>query len=221
VQRLIDGTHAAPARLDAKKKSLTATEQLAPEVQILRARFIGRRDELDAKRLVFIDESGSHVAMTREWARSPRGHRAPGLAPRNRGCITTMIGALALDGVRTLMTVEGGTDLAVFRTFVEHFLVPNLRPGDIVLLDNLGAHKDREIRRLVEAAGATLRYLPPYSPELNPIELCWSKLKALLKAFAPRSRESLDRAIALALELISSADAAAWFAHCGYGVHFK
>ena len=132
-----------------------------------------------------------------------------------------MLGALDTRGVRAMMTVEGATDAEVFETFIERVLAPKLRPGDIVVLDNVGAHKPGNARRIIEAAGASLLFLPPYSPDLNPIELCWSKLKAALKEFGARTRATLDSAIRRAMDLIGSDDAAAWFKHCGYGAHGK
>ncbi len=156
--------------------------------------------------------------MTREYARSPRGQRALGAVPRNSGTVTTMIGALDLTGIRAMMTIEGATDTEVFETFVDRVLAHKLRQGDIVLLDNVGAHRTDEARRRIEAAGATVVYLPPYSPEMNPIELCWSKLKGLLREFAARTRDALDEAIRRAMDLIDKHDAAAWFKHCGYQV---
>ncbi len=115
-----------------------------------------------------------------------------------------------------MMTIEGGTSGDVFVAYVEQVLVPTLRPGQIVVLDNLGAHKDLRVRPLIEAAGAFVRYLPPYSPELNPIELAWSKLKTLLKVFKARTREELDRCISWAMGALSEADCRGWFKHCGY-----
>jgi transposase len=173
---------------------------------------------LDVEKLIFIDEAGSHVAMTPDFARAPKGQRVVDIVPRNRGTVTTMIGALGLVGLLGIMTVEGGTDTAVFEAFVGHILVPKLKPGDIVVVDNVGAHKPERIRKLVEAAGATLLFLPPYSPDFNPIEECWSKLKSLLKRMKARSREALDNAIAEAMEFITSTDAAGWFHHAGYPV---
>lgn len=157
--------------------------------------------------------------MTRDYARAPCGERVGGNVPRNRGDVTTMIGALDVRGVRAMMTIEGGTDAEVFETFLEQVLVRRLRPGDIVVLDNLGAHKSVNVRLLIEGAGARLVYLPPYSPDLNPIELCWSKLKAALKDFGARTREALETAIRRAMDLIVPDDAAGWFKHCGYQAH--
>lgn len=127
-----------------------------------------------------------------------------------------MLGAIALDGWRGLMTIEGATSAAVFEAFVEHILAPNLKPGDIVVWDNLGAHKTERARLLVERAGASVVFLPPYSPDLNPIEHCWSKLKHVLRKLGARTRAALDHAIALAMDAITPADAAAWIRHCGY-----
>jgi transposase len=168
---------------------------------------------------VFIDEAGSHIAMTRDYARAPRGERALGSVPRNAGTITTMIGALDVTGVRAMMTIEGATDGEVFETFLERVLLRKLRPGDIVVLDNVGAHRTPNVRRLIEEAGATVLYLPPYSPDLNPIELAWSKLKAILKEFGARTHDALDAAIRRAMNLIGRLDAAGWFKHCGYQAH--
>ncbi len=157
--------------------------------------------------------------MTRDYARSPRGERALGSVPRNAGTVTTMIGALDVTGVRAMMTIEGATDGEVFETFLERVLVRKLRPGDIVVLDNVGAHKTPNVRRLIAAAGASVLYLPPYSPDLNPIELCWSKLKAILKELGARTHDALDAAIRRAMDLIGRSDAVGWFKHCGYQAH--
>lgn len=118
-----------------------------------------------------------------------------------------------------MMTIEGATDAEVFEAFLEHVLVRKLQPGDIVVLDNVGAHKPERMRQLVQAAGARLVFLPPYSPDLSPIELAWSKLKGALKDFGARTRGGLDDAIKRAMDLICREDAEAWFAHCGYEAH--
>ena len=130
-----------------------------------------------------------------------------------------MIGALDVRGMRAMMTVEGGTDADVFEAFVEQVLIRKLRPGDIVVLDNVGAHKPKRIRELVEAAGARLLFLPPYSPDLNPIEFGWSKLKGILKTIGARTRDALDVAIRRGMDLIGADDARAWFTECGYQAH--
>jgi len=173
---------------------------------------------LDSHRLVFLDETGCHIGMTRTYARAPVGQRVVGHVPRNRGTVTTVLGAIALDGVRAMMTIEGATTAAVFDAFVESLLVPRLKPGDIVVMDNVGAHKPSYILERIRAAGAHVLFLPPYSPEFNPIELFWNKLKELLKHMAPRSREELDHAIAKAMELTTREDISGWFRHCGYKI---
>ena len=130
-----------------------------------------------------------------------------------------MIGALALDGLRTMMTIEGPTTADVFEAFVDHMLIPELKEGDVVVLDNVGAHKPERIAEKIRAAGAHVIFLPPYSPDLNPIEPCWGKLKGTLKSIGAITRRSLDDAIAHGMSLITPQDAAAWFRHCGYGGH--
>lgn len=138
--------------------------------------------------------------------------------PRNRGTVLTMIGALTLDGLTAMMTVEGGTSGDVFVAYVKHVLLPELRPGDIVVMDNLGAHKDVRVRPLIESAGAFVKYLPPYSPDLNPIEMAWSKVKQFLRTAKARSREALETALRWAMDITTASDAEGWFNECGYPV---
>lgn len=172
--------------------------------------------QLDLNRFKFIDESGVNLAMTRLYGRAPRGQRAVGSVPINYGENLTIIGAIGTGGLDALMTVDGATDGEIFRVYVGEVLCPTLRPGDIVLMDNLGAHKVRGIREAIEGRGAKLIYLPPYSPDLSPIERCWSKIKTVLRAKGARTRRALERAIKEAIETITESDALAWFAHCGY-----
>ena len=127
-----------------------------------------------------------------------------------------MLGALRLDGLHCLMTVNGGTDGDVFLAFIEQLVVPTLRQGDVVVLDNLSAHKVKGVRELIDGAGAELVYLPPYSPELNPIEQCWSKLKHLLRKASARTRDALDNALGKAMKQVTSSDCHGWFSACGY-----
>jgi transposase len=134
------------------------------------------------QRCKFIDESGVNLALTRLYGRAPRGERARGRVPINYGANLTIIGALGIAGLDALMTVEGATDGEVFRVYVNRVLCPSLRRGDIVVMDNLGAHKVSGIREAIEGCGARLIYLPPYSPDLSPIERCWSKMKTALRA---------------------------------------
>jgi transposase len=156
--------------------------------------------------------------MTRQYGRAPRGERVVGAVPQNYGANVTMLAALSLQGVGAVMTVDGATDAAVFHAYVEHVLCPTLVPGDVVIMDNLRAHKVAGIRERIEACGARLIYLPPYSPDLSPIEPCWSKLKALLRTAQARTREALDAAIQQVLAAVTASDARGWFRHCGYAL---
>ena len=171
---------------------------------------------VDPARLVFIDECGTHTSMTRRNARAPRGFRARGAVPRNRGAVITLIAGLALSGMTPAMTVQGGTTAAVFAAYLEQVLPPSLRPGQVVVVDNVGAHKPDRMRALVEAAGCRLVFLPAYSPDLSPVEEAFSKIKTLIKAAGARTRAALDAAIAVALAAVTASDAAGWFTHAGY-----
>lgn len=201
-----------------KRKSLSATEQNSERVLELRRRFIDKIGSLPSGKLVFINETGSNIAMTRPYGRALRGTPVYERVPRNRGTVTTVIGALTIAGLEAVMTIEGGTSGAVFLAYVERVLAPILQPGDIVVLDNVGAHRDRRVRQVIEDLGATLMFLPPYSPDLNPIELCWAKFKDLLRAAKARTRQALDATIAAAMEKVSPVDCAGWFSHCGYTI---
>ena len=154
--------------------------------------------------------------MTRRRARAPRGTRARGTVPRNRGPVTTLITGLSLAGMAPAMTVEGGTTTAVFAAYLEQVLIPWLRPGQVVVVDNVGAHKPDRMRALVAAAGCHLIFLPADSPDLSPVEEAFSKLKILIRAAVARTRAALDAAIAVALAAVSASDAVGWFTHAGY-----
>jgi len=154
--------------------------------------------------------------MTRRSGRAPKGERVPGAVPLGHWEVTTLIGALALDGVRVGFSVDAATDADIFPVFVEQILRPVLRPGDVVVWENLPAHKTPELKARIEAAQATLLPLPPYSPDFNPIEQCWSKVKAFLRVAEARTREALEQAIAHAFAGITASDARGWFQHCGY-----
>lgn len=171
----------------------------------------------DAKRLVFIDESGFNTSMTRLRARAPRGKRAYGKVPRNRGKNQTLIASITLEGgMGEAMCIKGGTDGAVFEAYVEKFLAPSLHEGQVVVLDGLGAHRSERARELIEGRGCDLVFLPPYSPDLNPIEEAFSKIKNIVRKFGARTREALNEAIAEALSEIKLEDVIGWFSHCGY-----
>jgi transposase len=170
----------------------------------------------DARRLVFIDESGFSISMDRLRSRAPRGKRAYGRVPRNRGKNQTLIASMSLQGgMGECMCIEGATDAAVFEAYVEEVLAPSLVKGQVVVLDRLGAHRTARVRELIEGRGCDLVFLPSYSPDLNPIEEAFSKIKNLVRKAGEREREALNEAIAQALRAIRLRDVAGWFAHCG------
>jgi transposase len=199
--------------LAAQKKSQLATER-DEEKRGLWRWLAGR---LDARRLVFIDESGFHTSMTRLRARAPRGERAYGKVPRNRGKNQTLIAAITLEGgMGEALAIEGATDAELFEAYVEEFLAPTLKAGQVVVLDGLGAHRTERVRELIEGRGADLLFLPSYSPDLNPIEEAFSKIKNLVRKAAARTREALNEAISEAMSAVTLEDVAGWFLHCGY-----
>jgi transposase len=173
---------------------------------------------VDPGRLVFIDETGIDTRMTRAYARAAKGQRAVGKVPRGRWERLTVLGALALDGVVASRSVAAATGTAVFLAFTEEVLIPALRdrPDALVVMDNLGAHKAERVRAALDRAGLAHRYLPSYSPDLNPIEPAWSKLKAGLRAVGARSKEGLEAALGPALAAITAQDAHGWFRLAGY-----
>ena len=205
-----------PRRLDAKKKSLSAGER----DEAARAAWRAAAAALDPAALVFVDECGTHVAHTRAYARAPRGRRAGGAVPRNRGRVTTLIASLtpAGPGPGPARTREGGTTKDAFLAYLREDLAPTLAAGQVVVLDNLGAHRATGVREAVEARGARLLYLPGYSPDFNPIELAFGKLKGALRGAGARTRDDLRAAIGAALAGATEDDARAFYAHCGFPV---
>lgn len=188
----------------------------------LRKTFAGRvarvlRPKL--KRLHFVDEIGTHLGLTRLYGRAAPGERVVEATSGYSGPHFTAVAAINLHGVKAPWLLEGSMNGPAFETYVEHVLAPSLRRGDIVVLDNLTPHKQTGVRRLLERRGARVEFLPPYSPDLNPIEQCWSKVKSALRAAKARTFEALVDALAEALRSVTTADIAAWFAHCGYAVH--
>lgn len=194
---------------------MSASEQDTPSIAKLRYEFRHLLLGVDPHNLVFVDESGVNLGMARLFARALRGERAVGHKPRNTGENVSLLGALSLDGLIAIISVKGSVDTAVFLTYLTHVLLPQLWPGAIVVMDNLKVHHATVIREKIEAVGARLVFLPPYSPDLSPIELCWSKLKQLLRSLAARTYEVLHQAITQVVSAISSDDAIGWFAHCG------
>lgn len=166
--------------------------------------------------MVFLDESGAKTNMTRLRGRAPRGQRVYDSAPYGNWHTTTMLSSVRLDGSTACMVVEGATDTDAFLAYVENILVPSLRPDDIVVVDNLAPHKSPAIAKAIRAAGADIWYLPPYSPDFNPIEKMWSKVKESLRAIAARTQEDLVEAIATALRSVTPSDAQGWYTSCGY-----
>jgi len=175
----------------------------------------------DVRRLVFVDESGTHISMDRLRSRAPKGVRAYGRVPKNRGKNLTLIASMSLDGMGESMCVEGATDARAFEAYVEHFLAPSLREGQVVVMDNLGAHRPQKVRELIEARGAELVFVPSYSPDLNPIEQAFSKIKNILRKLSARTHEALLEAMEEALCKVTPADAAGWFDHCDYQVEVQ
>jgi transposase len=188
-------------------------------VTALRSDWRARVAEFLVERLKFIDESGSNLALTRLFGRAAPGVRVAEGVPQNYGENVTMLAAMGVGGVSAPMTVNGAVDGEVFLAYVREVLCPTLSEGDIVVMDNLGAHRVAGAVEAIEATGARLEYLPPYSPDYNPIERCWSKIKTCLRKAKARTRAALEAALKQALLQITAADARAWFAHCGYPVH--
>jgi transposase len=170
----------------------------------------------DARQYVFLDECGVTTDLIRRYGRSPRGLRLRDHAPCGHWETTTVVATLRLEGLTAPAVFDGPIDKVSFRAYVEQVLVPTLRPGDVVVLDNLAVHKQPEVRTAIEAVGARLRFLPPYSPDFNPIEQAFAKLKAFLRAARPRNFDQVTALIAIALDLFTPPECANYIRHCGY-----
>jgi transposase len=203
-------------KITRKKKSLRAREQLDPEVIAQRREWGERTAGIDPDRFVFLDESNAKTTMTRAYGRAPRGERVVDHVPAGKYHSTTMMGAVRRDGTVAAMVYQGGTDVAAMEAFAEGDLRGIVRTGDIVVMDNLSSHKDAGVIAAIERAGASVWHLPPYSPDFNPIEEMWSKVKGILRSLAARTAETLLEAIGVALRAVTATDAENWFAHCGY-----
>jgi transposase len=171
---------------------------------------------LQPERLVFIDETGASTKMARRYGRALRGERCRAPVPHGHWKTTTLVGALRLEGMTAPMVLDGAMHGAAFLAYVEQVLAPTLIPGDIVIMDNLPAHKPAAVRRAIEAAGSELRFLPPYSPDFNPIEMAFSKLKAFLKKTAARTVNDLWDAIAIGIDTFTPTECQNYFAAAGY-----
>jgi transposase len=203
----------------AQKKSAHAAEQDRPDIVKRRQVWLESQLELDPDRLVFIDETSASTKMARRHGRAPCGERLRASVPHGHWKTTTFVAGLRLSGMSAPMVLDGPMTGAWFQAYVEQVLVPTLRAGDMVILDNLAAHKRPAVRDAIEAAGASLLFLPPYSPDLNPIENAFSKLKALLRKAAPRTVEQLWNEIAESIKAFSPNECANYFTAAGYHAH--
>jgi transposase len=171
---------------------------------------------VNPERLIFVDECGTHTSLGPIYGYAPRGERLYLSVPRNRGKNTTLLSSMSLEGMGSSLTVEGSTTARVFETYVEKVLAPSLKEGQVVVMDNLSAHKPKRIRELIEQQGCELVYLPSYSPDYNPIEEAFAKIKHLLRKAAARTKEALIEAIAAAISAITAEDIRSYFEHAGY-----
>ena len=215
----MSGTEAV--ELAAKKKSLHDSQRETRRVKALRqdfqTQFVEGLGKL-VKRLKFLDESGAHLGLTRLCGRAAPGQRVVEATPGYSGPHYTLVATLGWQEVTAPWIFEGSINSVAFEAYVRSQLLPTLRRGDILVMDNLSAHTGETIRQLIEAQGARLEFLPPYSPDFNPIELCWSKVKAALRAAKARTLAALVETVAKALHSISFTDIQNWFAHCGYAL---
>jgi transposase len=199
-----------------KKKGFVATERGSDRVKMARKAFMARMPQLDARRLVFIDETWTSIGMARPYARSPRGKVVMDDVPSRHRSTVTLLGGMTMDGLIATMTVDSGTDTEVFLAFLSEVLLPKLDPGDILIMDNLAAHHSQRVRDLLVEWRIGVLFLPPYSPDLNPIEMAWAKLKTWLRTARARTRRALDRAVAWGMDLITSDEAKNYVRHAGY-----
>ncbi len=203
-------------RPDREKKTAHAAEQDRPDVLKRREDWFEGQLDLDPARLVFIDETGASTNMARLRGRAPRGKRLRAGIPQGHWKTTTFVAGLRLTGMMAPMVLDGPMNRPAFLAYVQQVLVPELEPGDVVILDNLPAHKGAQVREAIEAAGASLLYLPPYSPDFNPIENAFAKLKALLRKAAERTIEGLWHLIGTLIETFSPEECTNYFAAAGY-----
>jgi transposase len=201
---------------DAKKKTLIASEQDREDVALKRKAWIASQPGLDPDRVVFLDETWAKTNMTRTRGRSEKGSRLVEKTPCGRWSTTTFLGAIRATGFVAPLCVEGAINGRLFLAWVEQHLAPQLRQGDVVVMDNLSSHKVKGVAEAIEAVGAEVRYLPPYSPDLNPIELAFSKFKRLLRDGMRRTQEGLVGLCGSVLDLFNESEIRNYFRHCGY-----
>jgi len=193
-----------------------AAEQLRADVVLARHVWRERQPVLALKRLIFIDETGAATNMVRRYGRSPRGQRVKGYAPNGHWKTTTFLAGLTSSGIIAPLVVDAPMNRAIFTQYVRQFLAPHLNPGDIIIMDNLSSHKGVEVEAVIATRGATLLFLPPYSPDLNPIEMAFAKLKTLLRTAAERTRDDLWNRIGCLLELFKPDECSNYIRHAGY-----
>jgi transposase len=210
---------ASALETDAKKKSKRAEEQLRDDVKQARKAFQDTQKTLAGDDIITVDEMGCVTGMSRAYGYAPQGSRAVSYEPGGKGTRLSLIGALSTEGFLGGLELEGPVNGDVFEAFVEQVLVPRLRPGKVVIWDNVSFHRRESLRELIEAHGATVTFLPAYSPEFNPIEECWSKVKAWLRKKAARTIEALQAAITEAIQQVTVKDINGWFRHAGYKVN--
>ena len=203
-------------KLSRKKKTIRSSQAQTERVQKLRIEYWEKVKQIDPDNLVFIDEMGVLLGLTRTYARSACGSRVYDFQPYYRGAKVSVIGGISFKKVLAVMTLNGSMDGDAYKVFIEHLLLPELWPGAVVVMDNLPAHHVAEIQPLIESVGASVLYLSPYSPEFNPIEHWWSQLKSFLKQFSPKTAFGVDGLIKIALELINPKHLKNWFTNCCY-----
>ena len=207
-----DGADPATAGPAAHKKTLIATER----DDAARAAWHAEVAGWDAGQVVFLDETSTHTSLSRPRGRAPRGQRVIGAVPRNHGPNASCLAALTPDGITAPLVIEGAIDGTVFQPWLREWLLPAVAPGTTIVLDNLSVHRSPDVRTIIEGAGCHLRFLPAYSPDFNPIELAFSKLKTHLRGVGSRTHDTLVAAIGDGMNQISATDATAWYRHCGY-----
>lgn len=175
-------------------------------------------EEIDSKDIIVIDEAGANLGMTSEYARAPGGERAVAPKPHCSGQKYSIIGAISMAGIEAITYIEGSVDGGIFTGFIENVLLPQLKQGQYVVLDNISFHKQAKIAQLIESRGASIVFLPPYSPDLSPIEKMWSKIKDILKRFKARTASEFYKAISTAVHAVNEEDLEGWYEECGYNV---
>lgn len=214
-----DQSDSSAIECDAKKKSKRAEEQLRDDIKQARKDFQEDQKTLLIEDIITVDEMGCVTGMSRTYGYAPCGKRAVSYEPGGKGTRLSLIGALSTEGFLGGLEIEGTVNGDVFEAFVEQVLVPQLRPGKVVIWDNISFHRRERLRDLIEAQGARVKFLPAYSPEFNPIEECWSKIKAWLRKKTARAIKALQEAITEAIQQVTLKDIEGWFRHAGYQIN--